>query len=89
MKESEDIRLLFHGDRCSLVIQEAFPEDVGQYKVVAMNSAGEASTSCHVNVFGKLKVASNFSTSFFVQTFLRWETLSNIFYSFFFVEVVV
>lgn len=50
MKESSDFKLLFHGDRCSLVIHEAFPEDAGLYKVVARNSAGEASTSCSLTV---------------------------------------
>ncbi|KAK7077497.1 hypothetical protein SK128_026425 [Halocaridina rubra] len=50
VKESSDFKLLFHGDRCSLVIQEAFLEDAGIYRVVAMNSAGEASTACFLNV---------------------------------------
>lgn len=46
MKESKDIQLLFQGDQCSLVIKEAFVEDAGEYKVVAINSAGEASSTC-------------------------------------------
>ncbi|XP_044767051.1 titin isoform X2 [Coccinella septempunctata] len=46
VKESSDFQLLFQGDRCSLVIQEAFSEDAGEYKVVALNSAGEASSKC-------------------------------------------
>ncbi|XP_042876868.1 titin-like isoform X4 [Penaeus japonicus] len=50
VKESTDFKLLFHGDRCSLIIQEAFLEDAGIYRVVAMNSAGEASTACFLNV---------------------------------------
>ncbi|XP_042205940.1 titin-like isoform X2 [Homarus americanus] len=50
VKESSDFKLLFHGDRCSLIIQEAFLEDAGIYRVVAMNSAGEASTACFLNV---------------------------------------
>ncbi|CAL4066271.1 unnamed protein product, partial [Meganyctiphanes norvegica] len=50
VKESSDFKLLFHGDRCSLVIQEAFLEDAGIYRVVAMNSAGEASTACFLNI---------------------------------------
>ncbi|XP_069984239.1 titin isoform X5 [Penaeus vannamei] len=50
VKESNDFKLLFHGDRCSLIIQEAFLEDAGIYRVVAMNSAGEASTACFLNV---------------------------------------
>ncbi|RZF40114.1 hypothetical protein LSTR_LSTR011242 [Laodelphax striatellus] len=50
VKESEDFQLLFHGDRCSLIIQEAYVEDSGDYKVVAINSAGEASSKCRLTV---------------------------------------
>lgn len=50
VKESQDFQLLFQGDRCSLVIQEALPEDAGEYKVVALNSAGEASSKCILSV---------------------------------------
>lgn len=50
VKESADVQLLFQGDRCSLVIQEAYLEDAGAYKVVAINSAGEASSSCNLSV---------------------------------------
>lgn len=50
VKESPDFQLLFQGDRCSLVIQEVLPEDGGEYKVVALNSAGEASSKCILSV---------------------------------------
>lgn len=50
VKESADVQLLFRDDRCSLVIQEAVAEDVGEYKVVAINSAGEASSKCQLTV---------------------------------------
>lgn len=50
VKESADVQLLFRDDRCSLVIQEAVPEDIGEYKVVAINSAGEASSKCLLTV---------------------------------------
>lgn len=50
VKESADFQLLFQGDRCSLIIQEALPEDAGEYKVVAINSAGEASSKCVLGV---------------------------------------
>uniref|UniRef100_A0A182IY25 Ig-like domain-containing protein n=1 Tax=Anopheles atroparvus TaxID=41427 RepID=A0A182IY25_ANOAO len=46
VKESADVQLLFQGDRCSLVIREVFLEDAGEYRVVAINSAGEASSQC-------------------------------------------
>ncbi|XP_017842327.1 uncharacterized protein LOC108599780 isoform X4 [Drosophila busckii] len=50
VKESADVQLLFQGDRCSLFIQEVYQEDAGQYKVVAINSAGETSSSCELKV---------------------------------------
>lgn len=50
VKESSDVQLLFRGDRCSLFIQEAYLEDMGEYKVVAINSAGEASSTCKLTV---------------------------------------
>ncbi|KAL4132315.1 hypothetical protein QTP88_009488 [Uroleucon formosanum] len=50
VKESKDIQLLFQGDQCSLLIKEAFVEDAGEYKVVAINSAGEASSTCMLSV---------------------------------------
>lgn len=50
VKESEDVQLLFQGDRCTLIIQEAYLEDIGDYRVVAINSAGEASSSCELSV---------------------------------------
>jgi Immunoglobulin I-set domain. len=53
VKESGDFQLLFKGDKCSLLIKEAFVEDGGEYKVVAINSAGEASSSCNLTVQGK------------------------------------
>lgn len=50
VKESEDVQLLFQGDRCSLIIQEAYLEDGGAYQVVAINSAGEAASQCRLSV---------------------------------------
>lgn len=50
VKESPDMQLLFQGDRCTLIVHEAYLEDAGRYRVVAINSAGEASSSCTVNV---------------------------------------
>lgn len=55
VKESSDFQLLFQGDRCSLVIQEALPEDAGEYKVVALNSAGEGSSKCKLNVTAAIR----------------------------------
>lgn len=57
VKESADVQLLFQGDRCSLVIQEAVPEDMGEYKVVAINSAGEASSNCRLVVQSEIASA--------------------------------
>lgn len=51
VKESKDIiELIFQGDRCTLYIHEAFLEDAGEYKVVAINTAGEATSECCVTV---------------------------------------
>lgn len=50
VKESQDVQLLFQGDRCTLIVQEAFLEDAGRYRVVAINSAGEAASSCELTV---------------------------------------
>lgn len=50
VKESQDVQLLFQGDRCTLIVQEAFLEDAGLYRVVAINSAGEANSSCELSV---------------------------------------
>lgn len=50
VKESSDFQLLFQGDRCTLVIHEAFLDDAGVYKVVAINSGGEASSQCTLTV---------------------------------------
>lgn len=55
VKESADVQLLFQDDRCSLVLQEAVADDVGEYKVVAINSAGEASSQCKLTVVAKAK----------------------------------
>ncbi|XP_076385572.1 uncharacterized protein LOC105662897 isoform X4 [Megachile rotundata] len=50
VKESADFQLLFQGDKCSLLIHEAFLDDAGVYKVVAINSGGEASSQCILTV---------------------------------------
>jgi hypothetical protein len=53
VKESKEVQLLFKGDRCTLVIKEALPEEAGEYRVVAVNSAGEAFSACQLTVDGK------------------------------------
>lgn len=53
VKESGDIQLLFQGDKCSLVINEAFLDDAGVYKVVALNAGGEVSSQCVLSVDSK------------------------------------
>lgn len=42
------------GDRCTLRISEAFPEDEGVYKCIAKNPAGEVTTSANLRVLGTL-----------------------------------
>ncbi|XP_071443400.1 titin isoform X2 [Hetaerina americana] len=58
VKESPDFQLLFQGDRCSLIIKEAYTEDSGDYRVVAINSAGEASSKCRLTVKAVSETAS-------------------------------
>ncbi|XP_043207626.1 muscle M-line assembly protein unc-89-like isoform X2 [Amphibalanus amphitrite] len=50
VKESKNSQLLFHGDRCTLVINSVRPEDAGTYTVVAINSAGEATSEARLDV---------------------------------------
>lgn len=50
VKESSDLQLLFQGDNCSLIIHEALLDDAGIYKVLAVNSAGETSSQCTLNI---------------------------------------
>ncbi|XP_072152898.1 uncharacterized protein zormin isoform X1 [Bemisia tabaci] len=50
VKESSDLQLIFAGDRCTLVIDHVSQEDSGEYEVVAINSAGEISSSCSLSV---------------------------------------
>lgn len=53
VKESAEVQLLFQDDRCALVLQETVVDDNGEYKVVAINSAGEASSQCKLTVTAK------------------------------------
>lgn len=50
IKESNDIQLYFQGDNCTLFISEAYLEDAGVYRVIAINAAGEISSECRVAV---------------------------------------
>ena len=40
MKESKDIKLLFEGDDCALLIKECYLEDAGMYTLRAVNPLG-------------------------------------------------
>ena len=53
VKEGDRIQLYFRGDKCSLHIKELCMEDAGVYKVVAINSAGEISSTCKLSVSGR------------------------------------
>ncbi|CAG5126015.1 unnamed protein product [Candidula unifasciata] len=50
IKESQDIQLLFEGDRCTLIIREAIPSDDGLFKCVAQNPQGVAESACKLHV---------------------------------------
>lgn len=43
------------GDRCTLRITEAFPEDEGVYKCIVNNPAGDVTTTASLTVLGKYK----------------------------------
>ena len=66
VKESSDFQLVFQGDRCSLIIREAFQEDSGTYRVVAVNSAGEASSQCQLAVTRK-NIIKKFTLKYLIQ----------------------
>lgn len=53
VKQSRYFRMSVENDTYTLRISEAFPEDEGEYKCVATNSAGTASTTAHLTVVGK------------------------------------
>ncbi|XP_012061613.1 PREDICTED: uncharacterized protein LOC105624873 [Atta cephalotes] len=77
VKESSDFQLLFQGDRCSLVIHEAFLDDAGIYKVVAINSAGEASSQCTLTIMPTSHVSKEQEetlTSGFAPKFIKLPT---------------
>ncbi|XP_067405728.1 myosin light chain kinase, smooth muscle isoform X3 [Emydura macquarii macquarii] len=50
IKSSKFIVLSQEGSLCSLTIDKALPEDVGQYKCIAENAAGRAECACNVLV---------------------------------------
>ncbi|XP_032652926.1 myosin light chain kinase, smooth muscle isoform X2 [Chelonoidis abingdonii] len=48
IKSSKFIVISQEGSLCSLTIDKAFPEDVGQYKCIVENAAGRAECACKV-----------------------------------------
>ncbi|XP_027146688.1 myosin light chain kinase, smooth muscle isoform X2 [Larimichthys crocea] len=48
--ESEDFHLLQEENRCTLLIQEVFPEDTGTYSCRAWNQSGQDQTQCQLTV---------------------------------------
>uniref|UniRef100_A0A3Q1FIG8 Ig-like domain-containing protein n=1 Tax=Acanthochromis polyacanthus TaxID=80966 RepID=A0A3Q1FIG8_9TELE len=50
VKESEDFQLLREETRCTLLIQEVFPEDTGTYSCRAWNRYGEDQTEARLTV---------------------------------------
>ncbi|CAC5377034.1 TTN [Mytilus coruscus] len=47
---SEEFKVAYEGDECTLIIADVYPEDAGQYKVVAKNDVGTAMTTCDLSV---------------------------------------
>uniref|UniRef100_A0A8C8SS89 Myosin light chain kinase, smooth muscle n=1 Tax=Pelusios castaneus TaxID=367368 RepID=A0A8C8SS89_9SAUR len=56
IKSSKFIVISQEGSLCSLTIDKALPEDVGQYKCIAENAAGRAECACNVLVDGEATV---------------------------------
>ncbi|XP_066477490.1 myosin light chain kinase, smooth muscle [Tiliqua scincoides] len=56
IKSSKFIVLSQEGKLCSLSIDKAFPEDEGQYKCIAENTAGKSECACSVLVEESLKL---------------------------------
>lgn len=54
MKTSRDLTLTFDGQRCLLVKDRCEKEnDSGFYRITAVNSMGQAESTCHVTIQGK------------------------------------
>lgn len=53
LKESTNHQLLFHGDKCSLIIRKTESSDSGNYSVSAINNGGEAVSQCRVFIHDK------------------------------------
>lgn len=49
----QDFQITNIGNKCSLVFLDVFPEDEGRYFCKAVNSAGEATTTCVLMVDGE------------------------------------
>ena len=52
IKESKDFQLVKEGSKYSLVINEVYLEDSGEYKCSARNKLGAADTKCRLIVEG-------------------------------------
>ena len=59
VKKSKDIEVFFDNGRCSIVIQEIYLEDGGEYVCTAKNDYGSAKTSCRLIVERKYQLWSN------------------------------
>lgn len=53
IQSSADFQIVQDGDRYSLLIAEAFPEDSGTYSVNASNSSGRATSTAELLVQGE------------------------------------
>ncbi|XP_065571252.1 titin-like isoform X3 [Artemia franciscana] len=53
--DSTDYQQIFQGNKVCLIIRQLQLEDTGKYKVIAINSAGEASSECKLTVQEELK----------------------------------
>lgn len=82
VRECENIQLEFKGDKCSLRIKNVMREHDGEYRVIAVNVAGETTTFCRLNVTGKFdstKIRANPKFVPLQSSFLRLDCSKNVF----------
>ena len=61
VQSSDDVyTLVSKGNNHSLIIEEVYPEDTGLYICKVFNGAGEAETTCKLEVIGKSYVTKEY-----------------------------
>nr|XP_006823021.1 PREDICTED: titin-like [Saccoglossus kowalevskii] len=58
VRESEDFKLIFEGDKCTLMITKVYLEDSGTYRCMARNPHGTVSSTCKLTVISLSEISS-------------------------------